>query len=342
MASGHSVLNMLNQNSKAGIEDIPKARFRTKDISIKNIYRNERNFYGIREVEELAGKILMAGLLENLVVVYDPTDAGEYRLISGERRLAALQMLVEREHTEFAVVTCQIRPKASSEVEEFELISANAQRIKTPGEELEEEKRLKKLLEAMKSQGQKIKGYDLSKGRLRDVVAQMLGKSPTKIAQMESINNRLISGLRERLDAGSITFSTAYELSGLPEDRQRAALEQSVKAGEPEVTHKEAKAMKAEPPTNAGNSQSKQEPVPTAELPEVQREKPESGSMCQNVTHEKTKLEGAGICPFCRSYFDPTSRKPNGANREYTLDCPNCGKSLNVIEKTVYEISVTE
>ena len=37
MATGFSVMDALNKNSKAGIDESPKARFRTKDISIFNI-----------------------------------------------------------------------------------------------------------------------------------------------------------------------------------------------------------------------------------------------------------------------------------------------------------------
>ena len=45
MATGFSVLDALNENSKRGIDATPKARFRTKDISIHKIYSNARNFY---------------------------------------------------------------------------------------------------------------------------------------------------------------------------------------------------------------------------------------------------------------------------------------------------------
>ena len=44
MATGWSVLDALNKSSKAGVDDSPKARFRTRDISIRKIYTNDRNF----------------------------------------------------------------------------------------------------------------------------------------------------------------------------------------------------------------------------------------------------------------------------------------------------------
>ena len=36
--AGFNVMDMLNKTSKEGIEEKPKARFRTKDIDIYNIY----------------------------------------------------------------------------------------------------------------------------------------------------------------------------------------------------------------------------------------------------------------------------------------------------------------
>ena len=42
MAAGFSVKDALNKNSKAGIDESPRARFRTKDIK-KQSHRNNEN-----------------------------------------------------------------------------------------------------------------------------------------------------------------------------------------------------------------------------------------------------------------------------------------------------------
>ena len=81
MAAGFSVKDALNKNSKAGIDESPRARFRTKDISIFKMYRNDMNFYSVEQVEELAGDILMYGLKQNLELVYAPCEKGEYRIV---------------------------------------------------------------------------------------------------------------------------------------------------------------------------------------------------------------------------------------------------------------------
>ena len=231
MAAGWSVMDALNKNSKAAADDTPKARFRTRDISIKKIYPNENNFYSITGIEELAQKILASGLMENLAVVYAPCDKGEYRIIAGEKRWRALSLLVERGHEEFEIVTCQIKQPASEQEERIQLIVANGYRDKTVMDILEEERQLKECLTQMQQEGLTLGGYDLNSGRLRDVIAQMLNTSGTKVAQIESINSRLIPEFTEELKEGRLTFSAAYEISGMSAEGQQEMLEKYKETG---------------------------------------------------------------------------------------------------------------
>lgn len=133
MATGFSVLDTLNKNSKRGIDTTPKARFRTKDISIHKIYSNVKNFYPQEGIEEKADEILAVGLIDNLAVMYEPSEKGEYKLISGERRWRALKLLAERGYTEYELVTCQVRNPANEHEEKIELIIANSSRNKVSG-----------------------------------------------------------------------------------------------------------------------------------------------------------------------------------------------------------------
>ena len=58
MATGYTVLNALNRQTKAGIDETePRARFRTRDLSIFKIYANEDNFYPQEDIEQKAGEI---------------------------------------------------------------------------------------------------------------------------------------------------------------------------------------------------------------------------------------------------------------------------------------------
>lgn len=244
MATGYSVLDALNKNSKAGIDESPRARFRTKDISIFKMYRNKLNFYDLADIEELAGDILMYGLKQNLEVVYEPNEQGEYRIVAGERRWLALKHLVKQGYKDFEIATCKLTTPQDEDEEQVEIIIANAYRTKSVKDIIEEEQRLKACLERMKADGKKIKGYDLQSGRLRDVISSMLKMSKTKIAQVESISNNLIPEFREELNKERLTFSAAYELSGMSTEKQQEALEKYKETGE--LSYTEIKDMKAE------------------------------------------------------------------------------------------------
>ncbi len=244
MATGFSVMDALNKNSKAGIDESPKARFRTKDISIFKMYRNKLNFYDLADIEELAGDILMYGLKQNLEVVYEPNEQGEYRIVAGERRWLALKHLVEQGYKDFEIATCKLTTPQNEDEEQVEIIIANAYRTKSVKDIIEEEQRLKACLERMKADGKKIKGYDLQSGRLRDVISSMLKMSKTKIAQVESISNNLIPEFREELNKECLTFSAAYELSGMSAEKQQEALEKYKETGE--LSYTQIKDMKSD------------------------------------------------------------------------------------------------
>ncbi len=244
MSTGFSVMDALNKNSKAGIDESPKARFRTKDISIFKMYRNDMNFYKVADIEELAGDILIHGLKQNLEVVFEPCEMGEYRIVAGERRWDALKLLVKKGYKEFEIATCKLTAPQGKDEEQVEIISANAYRTKSVSDTIEEEQRLKASLERMRAAGKQIKGYDLNSGRLRDVIASMLRMSKTKVAQIESVNNNLIPEFREELQKERLTFSAAYELSGMTQEQQREAFETYEETGE--LTHKDVKTIKGE------------------------------------------------------------------------------------------------
>lgn len=242
MATGFNVMDALNKSSKAGIDESPKARFRTKDISIFKMYRNKMNFYQVADIEELAGDILMHGLKQNLELIYEPCKSGEYRIVSGERRWEALKHLVSQGYKEFEIATCKMTTPKDIDEEQVEIISANTYRTKSIADTIEEEQRLKTSLERMRAEGKQIKGYDLNSGRLRDVIASMLGVSGTKIAQIESISNNLIPEFKEELNKERLTFSAAYELSGMEESEQRVALSTYEESGV--LSYKDVKNIK--------------------------------------------------------------------------------------------------
>lgn len=272
-----NVIDALNKNTQAAaVDNTPKARFRVKDISINKIYSNAKNFYSMPDIEQLAQDIYAVGLLENLTVVYAPSESGDYRLIAGERRWRALKLLTEQGHKEFEFVSCQVKTPAEENEEIVQLIIANTYRNKTVKDILEEEQRLKETLQKMKKDGLTLQGYKLDSGRLRDIIADMLKMPTTKIAQIESINKRLIPQFTEELKEGRLTFSAAYELSGMTEEEQNDMLEKYEESG---LTFKEIKEAK-----EANRQQTDDEQMP-GQI-EMQEENPNETEKAQNETEE--------------------------------------------------------
>lgn len=315
MAAGFSVKDALNKNSKAGIDESPRARFRTKDISIFKMYRNDMNFYSIEQIEELAGDILMYGLKQNLELVYAPCEKGEYRIVAGERRWEALKYLVSKGYKEFEIATSKLTTPQDDDEEQVEIIIANAYRVKTVSDMIEEETRLKASLERMKAAGKKVKGYDLQSGRLREVISSMLHMSKTKVAQIEAVNNNLIPEWKEELKGERLTFSAAYELSGMTEDEQREALGKFSETGE--LTHKDVKGMKeskaagqqvSESDTaEKGIENSMNPPEETKAGDDYETPHPEGiTSICYSCTEYETCNVKTGTCTKCDQYKNRT------------------------------------
>ena len=321
-----NVMEQLNANAKKAAvgDNTPKAHFRTQDVSINKMYSNDKNFYSVEDIEPLAQKILLVGLMENLEVVHDPCDRGEYRIIAGERRWRALKMLVEKGYTEFEKATCQIQTPASEEEETLRLIIANDYRNKTVSDLLEEEDKLKKILQRMKENGQKIMGIDLNSGRIRDVVAYFLKIAPTKVAQIESINKRLIPEFSKELKEGRLTFSAAYMISGMNEETQAEMLERYQENG---LTYKEVKEIKQQQEEKAAAEQIEgQMDIDQFTETEEEIEEPEDDA---EDTEDEDEWEDAhpesitSLCYSCKRYSDCNVK---------TGTCQSCDQYINKAE----------
>lgn len=320
-----NVMEQLNKNAqKAAVGDeTPKARFRTKDINIKKLYSNDKNFYSVTDIEPLAQKILLVGLIENLEVVHDPCDRGEYRITAGERRWRALKLLVEQGYTDFEMVTCQIQTPASADEEMLRLIIANDYRNKTVADILEEEKQLKDILQRMKQEGRTIKEYKLDSGRLRDVIAKMLQMPATKIAQIESINKHLIPEFAEELKEGRLTFSAAYMISGMNEETQAEMLERYQENG---LTYKEVKEIKQEQEEKAAAEQIEGQMnidqfVETEEIEEPEDDAEDAGD--EGEWEDAHPESITSLCYSCKRYSDCNVK---------TGTCQSCDQYINKAE----------
>ena len=239
-----SIADMLSSKTKTEALQIPSGHFRTEDISIKRMYRNKENRYNLYNIEKLASNIQAVGLRQNLEVIYDPCEEGDYRILSGERRWLALNQLVEEGYKEYEIVTCKVSCPQDKDMERLELMATNSYREKNNEDLLMEVKEATATFRNLKERGQNVPGYDLQSGRIRDIVASFLGLSKTKVAQIECINNNLFERLKSLLKQDKIPFSVAYEAAGLNSQLQVKVVRKYYENGK--VTLKDIKDIKRE------------------------------------------------------------------------------------------------
>ena len=228
------MLNGISKNIDKSNTLEAKNNFKVEYIDIKNIKRNEKNFYEIVEIDELAEDIKINGLNHNLVV--RKLEDNTYELISGERRYTALTKLVQEGNSIFALVPCKVI-EANDIDTEIILIQANAQtRELSESEKLEQVKRLAELYKTKKANGEEI-------GRIRDNIAKDLNLSAVQVGRYERINNGLIPELKSILEEGNLTTANASEFSTLSEENQKVILE--VIKDKVKLSKEEARELKA-------------------------------------------------------------------------------------------------
>lgn len=185
------------------------------NIKCSQIKTNDENFFEVANVDELAESIELIGLQQPLVVT---KSSNGYLLIAGHRRFAAVQSL------NWDTVPCIISSQANSELETLALIQTNTQtRELTYAERVEAVKRTEQALKSLKE-----KGYKFS-GRLRDKIAEITKESPSEIGKMQAIEKNLSNEGKEMLAGGELSPSVAYEMSKMPEEKQKAFTEKCKK-----------------------------------------------------------------------------------------------------------------
>ena len=178
-----------------------------KEIDIDSLIPSKNNFYGIRQIEDLAASIKENGLMHNLVVRKASED--KYEIISGERRYQALKELGYKK------VPCKVIQECNDLDAELMLIQANAeQRELTASEKMEGIKRLKIIYEAKRARGEKLNG------KTRDLIGKDLGLSGVQVGRYQKIDKDLIEPLKDKLKNDDITITQAHTLSSLTKAEQ--------------------------------------------------------------------------------------------------------------------------
>lgn len=198
-------------------------------IPITELRPNGGNFYDTSNFEDLADSIELNGLLEPLCVFRRGQGTGSYVIFSGHRRFKALRLLYEKSGFEkWTEVPCIVYPDPhDANRETVMLIHANSTgRVLSNWEKAQQARRLKEALVAMREGGAELPG------RIRDLVAEEMQMSASKLARLEAIGNNLTEvRFAKAWREGRLNESVAYELSKLPKARQKEAWDEYLRSG---------------------------------------------------------------------------------------------------------------
>lgn len=209
-AKGGDKLKQMQANSNYNFKFIPKEK----------IIPNEKNKnYSQNNIEALSESIIVNGLRHNLSVIYD-ASTDMYRIVSGERRFHAIDIMDEKIYKDLfpAGIPCKVEKSSISEIdEEIMLISANHDIRETTTEEKRWEiRRLKELYEAKKLNGEIT---NISK----EIAKQL------NISQRQTIKyvnaEKLIPELSDLLNQNGISLEDANKFSRLDEWAQLKIVE---------------------------------------------------------------------------------------------------------------------
>lgn len=207
----------LSELTRALAGDVPdpgtEGREQIEYIDIGLIDSDPGNFYELRGIPDLAGDIETVGLQQPLLV--RPGEGGHVVLISGHRRRAALQLLVDEGKEQFRQVPCIRKTGGNALVYEMQLIFANAHtRELTSAEKAKQALRLEEIFYQLKEQG-----YEFP-GRMIDHVAEACNIKRAKLGRLKKIEAHLAPCYKPLWDAGSLPEDTADALAGLPQEVQ--------------------------------------------------------------------------------------------------------------------------
>lgn len=191
-------------------------------IDIGLLHQDERNFYELPGIPELAANIEFAGLQQPLRVRPDPEREGQYIIISGHRRYAALTQLAGEGQDQFRLVACIVEKPSgrTSEVEallqELKLIYGNSDTRKLSSADISKQaERVEMLLYQLKEAGVEFPG------KMRDHVAEACKVSASKLARLKVIREKLDEAWEPLYKKGTIKESVAYALAQLSPEHQQ-------------------------------------------------------------------------------------------------------------------------
>ena len=233
---GFNITDILNSKTRGSIQT---EGYTPIKLNYKDIVITKHNKYSMDEISELATGIHMAGELQQPLVLGKVGE--EFWLVSGHRRHAAIDLLVQEGEEQFAEVECRYKDMTETEFRMELLIGNTFNRKPTDYDKMMEAQEWKELLSQMKKEG----SFKPEKGtRTRDYIAAIMGEATGTIGTYDQIHNNATDAVKEQFENGNMTMTAAAEASKLSEEDQNSIAEAAA-AGE-ETRAAEIKAMAAE------------------------------------------------------------------------------------------------
>ncbi|MCM1508074.1 MAG: ParB N-terminal domain-containing protein [Ruminococcus flavefaciens] len=191
-----------------------------KMIDIDELHNSEDNFFDINRIEEFAETILgQGGIKDNLVV--RPLDNGGYEIISGHRRRAAVQYLLDNGENISRYLPCLVQNYEDNDDKLLDIVLMNVSSRQISDSEMWKSYEIvDRILKNKKSKGEKF-------GRVRDKLAEYLGVSTSQVKKIQNIDNNAIEPVKNAIENGELSISTANEIAKLDENEQEELIEKS-------------------------------------------------------------------------------------------------------------------
>lgn len=218
MAGKFSLADLIAEGK---VSKMDTAREQIEYIDIGLIQPDPNNFYELSGLDELAANIELMGLQQPIRVRTHPDNPAAVIVVSGHRRRAAIQKLVDEGRGDLAMIPCiREQVEGSAAMQELRLIYANSDtRRMTSAEVSRQVERVEALLYQLKEEG-----YEFP-GRMRDHVAEACKVSQSKLARLKVIREGLDKCWVKYYEKGELPESTAYTLARMSPDFQKTIRE---------------------------------------------------------------------------------------------------------------------
>lgn len=187
-------------------------------IDIDELHNSADNFFEVNRVEELAESILgQGGVKENLIV--RPLESGGYEIISGHRRKAAVQYLIDKGEDVSHFLPCLVQEYSDDSNRVLDLILMNtSQRVLSDAEIMTSFEKLDAILKKKKALGEKF-------GKTREKIAEVLNVSASQVRKLQNVEKNAIPEVKEAIKNGDISINTADKVASLSLQSQKKVVD---------------------------------------------------------------------------------------------------------------------